>query len=51
MTGFLNFIFCQSISKSLNIHFDPSQNVLLIILLNGLMMVANEGSVAQRCSR
>ena len=39
--------FYPFISKSLHIHFNPSQNVSLFLLLNGLVMVKNdEGSNA-----
>ena len=48
MTRFLK-VFCPFISKSLHIHFNPSQNVSSILLLNGLVMVTNEGSIACEC--
>ena len=35
-----------SILKSLDIYFNPLQNVWPILLLNRLMMVTNEGSIA-----
>ena len=38
--------FCPLISKSLSIHSNPSQNVSPILLLDGLVMVANEESIA-----
>ena len=41
--------FCPFFSKSLPIHFKPSQNVSPISFLNGLMMVPNEGSIACKC--
>ena len=44
MTGFKSF--CQIISKSLHINFNPSQNISLILLLNGLVMVTTKGSIA-----
>ena len=48
MTGFYK-TFCSFFSKGLPIHFNPSQNVSPISLLNGLMMVPNEGSIACKC--
>ena len=42
MTGFSKSI-CPFILKSLHIHFSPSENVSPLLLLNGLVMVANEG--------
>ena len=48
MTGFYKS-FCPFFSKSLHIHFNPSQNAYPILLLNGLVMVINEGSVACKC--
>ena len=41
--------FYAYISKSLLVHFNPSQNVSLSLLLNGLVMVINEGSMACKC--
>ena len=41
--------FCPFFSKSLNIYFNPSQNFSPILLLNGLMMVTNEGLIACKC--
>ena len=40
---------CPFFSKSLHIHFNPSQNVSPFLLLNGLVMVTNEGSIACKC--
>ena len=48
MTGFYKY-FYPFFSKSLHIHFNPSQNVSPILLLNGLVMVTNEGSIACKC--
>ena len=48
MTGFYKYL-CQYISKSWHIHFYPSQNVSPILLLNGLVMVTNEGSIVCKC--
>ena len=45
MTGFYRSV-SPFFLKSLPIHFNPSQNVSPILLLNGLMMVTNEGSIA-----
>ena len=42
---------CPSISKSLYIHFIPSQNSSPIFLLSGLVMVTNEGSMDCKCFR
>ena len=42
MTGF-NKSFRQFFSKRLPINFNPSQNVSLILLFNGLLMVTNQG--------
>ena len=36
-------------SKNLHIYFNPPQNVPPILLLNGLVMVTNEGSIACKC--
>ena len=36
-------------SKSLHIHFNPSQNVSTVLLLNGLVMVTNEETIACKC--
>ena len=33
------------ISQSLRIHFNPSQNISIISLLDNLVMVTNEGSI------
>ena len=41
MTGFYQS-FRNFLSKSLHIHFNPSQNISTILLLHGLMMVINE---------
>ena len=41
MTGFYKS-FSAFFPKVLNIHFNPSQNIFPILLLNGLVMVANE---------
>ena len=41
--------FCLFFWKSWHIHFNPSQNVSPILLLNGLVMVTNEGSIACKC--
>ena len=41
--------FCLIISKSLHFHANPSPNVSPVLLLNGLVMVANEGSIACKC--
>ena len=48
MTGFYKS-FCLFFSKSLHIHSNHSQNVSPIVLLNGLVMVTNEGSIACKC--
>ena len=48
MTGFYKS-FCPFISKGLPIHFNPSQNVYLMLLLNGLVMVTNEVSITCKC--
>ena len=48
MTG-LYKSFCPFFSNSLQIHFNPSQNVSSILFLNGLVMVANEGSIVCKC--
>ena len=48
MTGF-NKSFRPFFSKSLHINFNPSQNVSPILLLNGLLMLTNEGSIACKC--
>ena len=48
MTGFYKS-FCPFFAKSLHIHFNPSQNVSPVLLLNGLMIVTNEGSIAYKC--
>ena len=45
MTGFYKS-YCPFFSKGLHIHFYPGQNVSPIILLNDLVMVTNEGSIA-----
>ena len=44
MTGFYKS-FCPFFSKSLHIHFNPSQDVSSVSLLNGLVMVIDEGSI------
>ena len=43
--------FCPFSSKSLHIHFNPSQNVSSILLLNRLVMVINEGSMLANVSK
>ena len=43
ITGFFKS-FCSVISKSLPIHFNPSQIVCPVLLLNGLVMVTNKES-------
>ena len=48
MTGFYKS-FCSFFSKNVPIHFNPSHNISPISLLNGLMMVTNEGSIACNC--
>ena len=48
MAGF-HKSFCPFFSKSLHIHFNPSQNVSPILVLNGVVMVTNEGSIACKC--
>ena len=48
MTVFYKLL-CPFFSKSLHIYFNPSQDVSPVLLLNGLMMVANEGSTACKC--
>ena len=48
MTGFCKSV-CPFFSKSLRIHFNPSQTVSPILLLNGLVIVINEGSIACKC--
>ena len=50
MTGFYKS-FCPFFFflKTLHIHFNPSQNVSPILLLNGLVMTTNEGSIACKC--
>ena len=35
--------------ESLHIHLIPSQNVSPLLLLNGVVMVINEGSIACKC--
>ena len=50
MTSFYKS-FCSVFWKSLHIHFNPSQNVSTILLRNGLVMVANEVSIAWKCFR
>ena len=47
MTGFGKSI-CQSISKSLHVNFNPSQNISPILLPNCSVMVTNERSIACR---
>ena len=42
-------LFCPFFSKCLHIHFNPSKNVSPIVLLNGLVMVTNEGSNTCKC--
>ena len=41
--------FSPFILKSLHTHFNPSQNVFPLLLLNGLVMVKNEGLIACKC--
>ena len=41
--------FCLFISKSLHFHTNPSPNVSPVFLLDDLVMVTNEGSIA--CKR
>ena len=48
MTGF-NKSFCPFFSKNVPIHFNAAQNISPTSLLNGLMMVTNEGSIACNC--
>ena len=48
MTRFYKY-FCPFFSKSLHIHFNPSQNVLTVLLLIGLVMVTSEESIACKC--
>ena len=48
VTGFYKS-YCSFFPKNLHIHFNPSQNVSAILLLNGLVMVTNEGSIACKC--
>ena len=43
--------FCPFILKSLHIHFNPSQNISLILLFGSLVMVANEVSIACKCPK
>ena len=50
MTGFYKS-FCPFFSKSLHIHFNPSQNVTTTLLLNGLMVVTNERSIGWNVSK
>ena len=45
MTSFYES-FCQFFSKGLHICFNPSQAVSPILLLNGLVMVTSELSIA-----
>ena len=47
MTGFYKS-FCTFFAKSLHIHFNPSQNVSPVLLLNGLVIVTNKGSIAYK---
>ena len=39
-------LFSAPLLRSLHIHIHPSQNVYSILLLNGLVMVTNEGLIA-----
>ena len=48
MTNFYKSL-CSFFSKNLYIHFNPSQNLSPILLLNGLVMITNEGSIAYKC--
>ena len=48
MTGFYKS-FCPFFSKNLHTHFNFSQNVSSILMLNGLVVVTNEGSIAYKC--
>lgn len=41
--------FCPAISKRLHNRFNPSENVFLTLLLNGVVMVTNYGSIACKC--
>ena len=50
MTGFCKS-FCTFFAKSLYIYFNSSQNVSPILLLNGLVIVTNEGSTACKCHK
>ena len=45
MAGFSK-CFYPSISKSLHTYFNPLQIASLILILNGLVMIANERSIA-----
>ena len=48
MTSFCKS-FCPFFSNSLQIHFNPSQNVSPVLFLSGLVIVTNEGSIV--CKR
>ena len=48
MTSFLKSCYAFT-AKSLHIHFNPSQNVSLILLVESLVTVANEESIACKC--
>ena len=41
--------FCSSISKTVHICFDPSQNVSPILFPHALVMVTNERPIACKC--
>ena len=45
MAGFYKYV-CPFFSESVHIHFNPSQSVSPILLLNGLVIVTNEGLIA-----
>ena len=48
MAGFCKW-FSPFFSKSLHIHLSPLKHVSPILLLNGLVMVTNEVSIAWKC--
>ena len=48
MTSFCKS-FCPFFSNSLQIHFNPSQNVSPVLFLSGLVIVTNEGSIVCKC--
>ena len=43
------YIFLSIFLENFHNHFNPSQNVSSILLLNGFVMVTNEGSIACKC--